>query len=786
MPSTRPSISLCVVARDEEGFIAGCLASARAVADELLVLDTGSTDMTPRLAAAGGARVVRWRWRDHYGQAFAAVRRAASGDWILNLDADEVLDTASHDAVRRLVERPVADAYLPLIRTYHYAPKPRWRPADPASPASLGAYGWSPSRTVRLFRNDPRFHYTGIVHHGVAPSVVAAGGALAATDDVILHHYGDLRLDKTPLKADHYRRLAERKVRDEPGNARAWIELGVVLDHLGPLSEALACFTRAAERGGGAGAWYLSGLTRLHAGDLTGAARDLETALREDPDDDAPDFDRADAYEALALAHRDRGDVAGAERAFRQALEARPASPAAANNLADLLARTGRADAARPLVTALLRDYPGLDAVRCTLGNVLAAEGDDAAAERAYRDALAIQPENLPARVNLARVLARTGRPAAAGRAYRLAAERVPRAGPQAGLAPYIPASGRPRRVAAPPGSAPLLVSLVPYIGSGAGRVMLEVIRALDGYRHLVLCADPGSYDGFGYRDALRRLGAPSCVVRDTDAVLKVLERTAASGLIFHWWSTTRFAGLAERCPVPRILVGHAVTQMPEGPDAYVVLSAYHRRTQGHLPADRVHLIPNGAALDAPLSLARGRRSRARAVMLARLDPGKFPRRLPAFLPDLTACRGEVIVGGRGARSFEIAPDLQRVAWGDRVRFRGVVPWTRVPAFLAGADVGLHLTETSLEVCSLSVIQMLAAGLPVVSQPRGCLPEMVRHGESGFLSESEEEIAAALRELLLDPALRRSMGEAARERARHYDLRSFAAAYRELVGAVVT
>ena len=785
MPSTRPSVSLCVVARDEEGFIAACLASVGDAADELLVLDTGSTDLTPRIAAAAGARVVKWRWRDHYGRAFEAVRKAAAGDWILNLDADEALDAGSRDAVRRLVEHPAAEAYLPLIRTYHYMPKPRWRPADPAAPASLGAYGWSPSRTVRLFRNDPRFRYTSVVHHSVAPSVVAAGGTIAATDELVIHHYGDLRLDKTPLKAEHYRTLAERKVREEPGNARAWIELGVVLDHLGPPSEALDCFTRAAERGAGAGAWFLSGLTRLHAGDHAGAARDLETALREDPDDDAADFDRADAYEALALAHEARGDGARAERDFGRALEARPDSPAAANNLADLLARTGRTDAARALATALLEEYPGLDAVRCTMGNVLAAEGDDAAAERAYRDALSIQPENLPARVNLARVLARTGRPAAA-RAYRLAAERVPRAGPQAGLARYIPASARSRRVAAPPGSSPLLVSLVPYMGSGAGRVMLEVIRALGGYRHLVLCADPGSYDGFGYRDALRRMGAPCHVVRDTDAVLDALERTAARGLIFHWWSTTRFAGLAERCPVPRILVGHAVTKMPDGPDAYVVLSAYHRRTQGHLPAGRVHLIPNGASLDAPRSRARGRRRRTRAVMLARLDPGKFPRRLLSYLPDLSACRGELVVGGRGARSFEIAPDLERVPWGDHVRFRGVVPWTRVPAFLADADVGLHLTETSLEVCSLSVIEMLAAGLPVVSQPRGCLPEMVAHGESGFLSESEDEIAGAVRELLLDPALRRSMGEAARERARHYDLHSFAAAYRELVAAVVT
>jgi glycosyltransferase involved in cell wall biosynthesis/Tfp pilus assembly protein PilF len=783
---SRPRISLCVVARDEEGFIAACLSSARAIADEVLVLDTGSTDLTPHLATAAGARVVRWRWRDDYAEAFEAMRARATGDWILNLDADETLDAVCHTAVRRLVEHPEADAYLPQIRSYHYTPRPHWRPADPCAPASCGAYGWSPSRTVRLFRNDPRYRYTGIVHHTVGPSVAAAGGTLAVSDEIVVHHYGDLRLDRTPPKAEHYRSLAERKVREEPGNGRAWIELGVILEYLRDLTGALDCFTRAASCGLGASARFFSGRTRFASGDLSGAARDLEAALREDPGDNAVDFDRADALETLARVHQARGDAAAAEDAYREALRTRPSSPAAANNLADLLARTGRTAAARPLVTALLAQYPGFDAVRCTLGNVLAAEGDDAAAERAYREALAIQPENLPARLNLARVLARTGRPVAAARAYRLAAEHIPHSGPHAALARYAPPPPRRRRVKAPPGSAPLLVSLLPYIGGGAGRVLLEVVRALPAYRHVVVCADPGSYDGLGYRQAIRRLGVPCHIVEDNDAVLDVLERTSAVGFLFHWWPTTRFAGLAERCPVPRALIGHAVMKMPAGADAYVVLSEYHRRSQGHLPPDRVHLIPNGTSLDGPGSPARGRRTRARAAMLSRLDPGKFPRRLLSYLPDLAACRGEVVVAGRGPRSFEIAPDLEAVAWADRVRFRGIVPPARVPAFLAGADVGLHLTETSLEVCSLTIIEMLAAGLPVVSQPRGCLPEMVTDGENGFLSESEEEIGERLRELFLDRALRRTMGEAAREHARPYDLRRFAASYAELAGGLVT
>ena len=183
----RPTISLCVVARNEEGFIKGCLASAAELADEILVLDTGSTDLTRALAEQAGARVVTVQWRDDYAYAFEQMRRAARGDWILNLDADEALDKASLDRVRELVAAPEADAYLPLIRNYCYQVTLKWRPADPAAPESLGAAGWSPSRTVRLFRNDPRYRYTGVVHHGVAQSVRAAGGRVAPADILIRH-----------------------------------------------------------------------------------------------------------------------------------------------------------------------------------------------------------------------------------------------------------------------------------------------------------------------------------------------------------------------------------------------------------------------------------------------------------------------------------------------------------------------------------------------------------------------------------------------------------------------
>src|SRR4028119_1785079 len=105
MPPRRPSISLCMIARDEAANIERCLASVRGVVDEIILVDTGSTDATVHLAEAVGERVFFFR----RGVGFAAARNAAldraTGDWILSLDADEELLPESGPLVREAVTR---------------------------------------------------------------------------------------------------------------------------------------------------------------------------------------------------------------------------------------------------------------------------------------------------------------------------------------------------------------------------------------------------------------------------------------------------------------------------------------------------------------------------------------------------------------------------------------------------------------------------------------------------------------------------------------------------------
>lgn len=147
-------LTATLITRNEEKNLPRALASLAGLADEIVVVDSGSTDRTCAVARQHGARVVERAWTDFSDQKnFAAAQ--ASHDWILNLDADEELSPELQAEVRGWKEEtPAAVAY-----------------AMPRKARYLGRWilhsGWYPDRKVRLYRRD-RARFVGALHESVA------------------------------------------------------------------------------------------------------------------------------------------------------------------------------------------------------------------------------------------------------------------------------------------------------------------------------------------------------------------------------------------------------------------------------------------------------------------------------------------------------------------------------------------------------------------------------------------------------------------------------------------
>lgn len=171
-------LSLCMIVRNEEKYLAEALQSVQDVVDEMIIVDTGSSDRTVEIAREYGAKVFFYEWDDDFAAARNESLKHASGDWILVMDADERLDQHLKENLRLfLVPTERALRYQVFIRNY-------MRQGDAGS--ILGHY------MVRLFRKTPDTRFFGIIHEQVFPNT---GVVTIPEDALVIWHYGYENVD---------------------------------------------------------------------------------------------------------------------------------------------------------------------------------------------------------------------------------------------------------------------------------------------------------------------------------------------------------------------------------------------------------------------------------------------------------------------------------------------------------------------------------------------------------------------------------------------------------------
>lgn len=241
------SVSLCMIVKNEEKNLPRCLGSLLPVVDEIIIADTGSTDRTRELAAIFGARVISVPWNGDYAAARNASLEGATGDWILVMDADEVISLRDHCCIRALVEssagRPVA--YSVVSRNYtNRVDLEKWHPNRGEYPLDEVGRGWMPSDKTRLFPNRAAIRFENPIHEMVEPALDRLGiPSLAAP--FVVHHYGYLDDERQRRKLQQYYELGKRKLAESGGSPTAIVELAIQAAAVKKYDEAVSLWQRA-------------------------------------------------------------------------------------------------------------------------------------------------------------------------------------------------------------------------------------------------------------------------------------------------------------------------------------------------------------------------------------------------------------------------------------------------------------------------------------------------------------------------------------------------------------
>ena len=245
----RNRVSLCMIVKNEAEHLAACLYSLKPIVDEIIIADTGSEDQTQDIAEVFGARVYDFEWNSDFSAARNFSLAQAQGDWILVMDADEVIAPSDHAPLRQLLRRAKGKPGAFTITTRNYfdhANITGWIANQNRYPEQEKGSGWVPSRKVRLFVNDTRIQFENPVHELVEPSLQRCGINIK-TCKIPVHHYGKLNATKIDTKGEAYMRMGEIKLAEKDGDLKALEELAMQALELGQHAKAIELWQRAIE-----------------------------------------------------------------------------------------------------------------------------------------------------------------------------------------------------------------------------------------------------------------------------------------------------------------------------------------------------------------------------------------------------------------------------------------------------------------------------------------------------------------------------------------------------------
>lgn len=364
LPASDMTLSLCMIVKNEADNLPRCLSSVQSVVDEMIIVDTGSSDETIAIAHSCNAQVYHFAWNHDFASARNVSLQRATGDWILVLDADEVLQADSIPAMQQAMQQESC-LVINLMRQ------------------EIGATQSPYSLVSRLFRHHPQICFQRPYHAMIDDSVTELlqqepGWQIIDLTEVAILHYGyEPGTIASRNKSEKAKTAIATYLSQHPGDPYACSKLGALYVELGQWQQGLPLL-----------------LQGLQSTDLTPAVL-------------------YELHYHLGIAYNRISNLAAAQHHYQLATQ-QDILPllklAAFNNLGSLLKQQGQLTTAQSLYETCIQIDPKFALGHNNLGLTLKALGHLPKAIAHYQQAIALNPNYAEAYQNLGVAWLKLGR----------------------------------------------------------------------------------------------------------------------------------------------------------------------------------------------------------------------------------------------------------------------------------------------------------------------------------------------------------------------------------------
>lgn len=400
---SRPILSLCMVVKNEAQLLGECLKTLRNVVDEIVIVDTGSTDRTIPIAKSFGARVIFHQWANSLGRARNVCIENARGSWILVLDGDENLAKKDLPKLKRLINLPNVSGYYFPVRNYtgNYNLLWNWF-ANDGSYAKEEKFsscpGWSQTKSIRLLqrKDSVRYQEKFSIHARVNESSLKRFGKIEECN-IMIHHFESLKKGKDFIARKQTERLeAEMKhAKFFPRHLLAHLNVAKTLFGLKRDKEAIWYLKKAIRFNPKSEQIYLlSGMIYQENGNYDEAVRSLREAIRFNPN-------CVGAWIVLGMVYESCENYREAEKALIEALKIQPAHPLTYNSLGIVYQNQKLFLQAEEAYRRAIKIHPQHPNAFFNLGSLYEIQKDYSNAKRCYQSAIKANPENAQAKARL-------------------------------------------------------------------------------------------------------------------------------------------------------------------------------------------------------------------------------------------------------------------------------------------------------------------------------------------------------------------------------------------------